>query len=66
LVRYFGDDERYDLKQMYEQEKMNTAEDQNSMLSSLAGQFTLLTIHSTPGLGLDTKRKEEASEKGLS
>jgi hypothetical protein len=45
VVRYFGDDERYDLKQMYEQEKMNTAEDQNSMLSSLAGQFTLLTFH---------------------
>ncbi len=37
-VRYFGDDDKYDLKQMFEREKLNTAEDQNSMLSSLAGK----------------------------
>ena len=27
-VRYFGDDDKYDLQQMYEREKMNAAEDQ--------------------------------------
>jgi len=32
-VRYFGDDDRYDLKQLFEREKMNTAEDQQGMLS---------------------------------
>jgi len=36
-VRYFGDDDKYDLKEMFERERLNTAEDQNSMLSELAG-----------------------------
>lgn len=27
-IRYFGDDDKYDLQQMYEREKMDTAEDQ--------------------------------------
>ena len=36
--RYFADDDRFDLKQMYEREKMSTSEDQNSMLSRLAGR----------------------------
>lgn len=35
-VRYFGDDDKYDLQQMYEREKMDKAEDQNEMLSNLA------------------------------
>ena len=39
-VRYFGDDDKYDLKQMFEREKMDTAEDQNSLLSRLAGKAT--------------------------
>lgn len=37
-VRYFADDDRYDLKQMFEREKLSTAEDQNSMMSRLAGK----------------------------
>merc|ERR1719167_2121728 len=37
-VRYFGDDDRYDLQQMYEREKMNTAEDQNALLSNMAAK----------------------------
>ena len=37
-VRYFGDDDRYDLKQLFEREKMNTAEDQQGMLSKYAGK----------------------------
>jgi len=37
-VRYFGDDDRYDLKQMFEREKMDTAEDQNGLFSRLAGK----------------------------
>uniref|UniRef100_A0A8W8I2B8 CWF19-like protein 2 n=2 Tax=Magallana gigas TaxID=29159 RepID=A0A8W8I2B8_MAGGI len=36
--RYFADDDRFDLKQMVEREKMGTAEDQNSMFSRLAGR----------------------------
>lgn len=34
-IRYFGDDDKYDLQQMYEREKMDTAEDQNSMLAGM-------------------------------
>lgn len=36
--RYFADDDRYDLKQMFEREKLSTAEDQNGMMSRLAGK----------------------------
>ncbi|XP_061174042.1 CWF19-like protein 2 [Saccostrea echinata] len=36
--RYFADDDRFDVKQMVEREKMGTAEDQNSMFSRLAGR----------------------------
>jgi hypothetical protein len=31
--RYFADDDRFDLKTMFEREKLSTAEDQNAMLS---------------------------------
>jgi len=37
-VRYFGDDDRYDLKQLYERERMNTAEDQLGMLNKYASK----------------------------
>eukprot|EP00092_Neocalanus_flemingeri_P033318 GFUD01036233.1.p1 GENE.GFUD01036233.1~~GFUD01036233.1.p1 ORF type:complete len:820 (+),score=317.06 GFUD01036233.1:41-2500(+) len=37
-VRYFGDDDKYNLKQMFEREKMDTAEDQHGLLSRLAGR----------------------------
>ncbi len=37
-VRYFADDDRYDLKAMFQREKLSTAEDQNSMMSRLAGK----------------------------
>ena len=37
-VRYFADDDRYDLKQMFHREKTSTAEDQNLMMSRLAGK----------------------------
>ena len=37
-VRYFADDDRYDLKEMFHREKMSTAEDQNAMMSRLAGK----------------------------
>ena len=36
-VRYFGDDEKYSLQQLYEREKMGQAEDQHGLLSRLAG-----------------------------
>ena len=36
IVRYFADDDRYDLKEMFHREKLSTAEDQNSMMARLA------------------------------
>lgn len=45
-VRYFADDDRYDLKQMFEREKMSTAEDQNGMMSRLAGKSLLNLLSS--------------------
>jgi hypothetical protein len=36
--RYFADDDRFDLKQMFEREKLSTAEDQNAMMNRLAGK----------------------------
>jgi len=36
-VRYFGDDEKYNLQQLYEREKMGQAEDQHGLLTRLAG-----------------------------
>ncbi len=36
--RYFADDDRHSLMQMFEREKLGTAEDQNQMLSRLAGR----------------------------
>jgi len=37
-VRYFGDDDKYNLKEMFQREKMDTAEDQHGLLSRLAGK----------------------------
>ncbi len=36
--RYFADDDRHSLKEMFEREKMGTAEDSNSMFARLAGK----------------------------
>ena len=37
-ARYFADDDRHDLKSLFEREKLSTAEDQNGMMSRLAGR----------------------------
>ena len=37
-VRYFGDDDRYDLKQLFEREKLHTAEDHQGMMSKYASK----------------------------
>ena len=37
-VRYFGDDDKYDLKQMFEREKMDTAEDHHQMMARLGSK----------------------------
>jgi len=37
-VRYFGDDDKYDLQQLYERERMGKAEDQHGLLNRLAGK----------------------------
>ena len=36
---FFSDDDKYDLKTMYEREKLSTAEDQNGMLSRYGHNF---------------------------
>jgi len=36
-VRYFADDDKYSLSEMFQREKIDTAEDQNGMFSRLAG-----------------------------
>jgi len=66
--RYFADDDKYDLKTMYEREKLSTAEDQNMMLSRLAGRAR--TVKNDSDYDLDdevteraaTKRSEEADK----
>ncbi|XP_077519461.1 CWF19-like protein 2 isoform X1 [Amblyomma americanum] len=42
-VRYFADDDRHSLKQMFEREKMTTAEDQNAEFARLAGKVRAST-----------------------
>ncbi|XP_046383601.1 CWF19-like protein 2 [Ischnura elegans] len=37
-VRYFADDDKYSLKEMFEREKLNTVEDSNEMFSKLASK----------------------------
>jgi len=37
-VRYFGDDDKYNLQQMFEREKMDTAEDHHEMMSRLGSK----------------------------
>jgi len=37
-IRYFGDDDKYDLKQMFEREKMDTAEDHHEMMARLGSK----------------------------
>ena len=37
-VRYFGDDDKYDLKQLFEREKLHTAEDHQGMMSKYASK----------------------------
>lgn len=38
-VRYFADDDKYSLKQMFENEKFSSVEDQNSQFMKLAGKI---------------------------
>ena len=61
--RYFADDDRYDLKQMFEREKLSTAEDQNAMMSRLAGRAVEKTNEE---YDLDDMFADRASRKGLS
>jgi len=37
--KYFADDDKYDLKTMFQREKLSTAEDQNGMLSRFINQI---------------------------
>jgi len=43
-TKYFADDDNFDLKTMFEREKLSTAEDQNAMLSR-SQLFSLIRIH---------------------
>lgn len=59
-ARYFADDDKYDLKQMFEREKLSTAEDQNGMMSRLAGKALEKTDHE---YDLDDVFTDRASRK---
>lgn len=37
-VRYFADDDRFDLKEMVRREKMTSAQDQNALYSRMAAK----------------------------
>ncbi|KAJ4430038.1 hypothetical protein ANN_22246 [Periplaneta americana] len=39
-VRYFADDDKYSLKDLFEREKLSTARDEEEMISKLAGKVT--------------------------
>ena len=40
--RYFGDDDKYELQDLVQREKMSTAEDSNAMFARLAGRVSVL------------------------
>ncbi|XP_031549332.1 CWF19-like protein 2 isoform X2 [Actinia tenebrosa] len=70
--RYFADDDRYDLKEMVRREKMNTAEDYDSMFSRLASKgatktdsddFTLDDHFVTGAANKLSKAKEEERDR---
>ena len=61
LYIFFSDDDKYDLKTMYEREKLSTAEDQNGMLSRYGRNFIFLpTLIYNEGMDLCTPEAIEA------
>jgi hypothetical protein len=42
--RYFADDDQYDLKTMFQREKLGTAEDQDRMFARLSGKVGQIII----------------------
>ena len=61
LYIFFSDDDKYDLKTMYEREKLSTAEDQNGMLSRYGHNFIFLpTLIYNEGMDLCTSDAIEA------
>lgn len=69
-VRYFADDDKYSLKQMFETEKYNSAENQNSEFIKMAGRirknddlddtFSDNIRKKESDLKIDSKRREKA------
>lgn len=70
-VRYFADDDKYSLQDMFQQEKLTTVEDQNEMFTKLAGKdgrqehdLDMDDIFSERARQKDSDGKIEARERG--
>lgn len=70
-VRYFPDDDKYSLKDMFQREKLTTAEDQNEMFTKLAGKdgrqehdYDMDDIFSERARQKESDGKMEARERG--
>lgn len=60
-VRYFADDDKYSLKQMFENEKFNSVDDQNREFAKLAGKIA--KNDDLDDIFTDKIRHKESSEK---
>lgn len=60
-IRYFPDDDKYSLKQMFENEKFNSAEDQNAEFMKLAGRIA--KNDDLDDVFSDKIRRKESDEK---
>ncbi|XP_018579736.1 CWF19-like protein 2 homolog [Anoplophora glabripennis] len=60
-VRYFADDDKYSLKQMFESEKYNSVEDQNSEFVKMAGKIR--KNDDLDDIFADNIRKQESDSK---
>lgn len=60
-IRYFPDDDKYTLKQMFENEKFNSAEDQNAEFLKLAGKIA--KNDDLDDVFSDKIRRKESDEK---
>eukprot|EP00095_Tigriopus_kingsejongensis_P003050 maker-scaffold101_size371023-snap-gene-0.17 protein:Tk03050 transcript:maker-scaffold101_size371023-snap-gene-0.17-mRNA-1 annotation:"cwf19-like protein 2" len=65
--RYFADDDRYSLQEMFQREKLNTAEDQNAMMSRLVGKSIERTDedYDLDDVFMSRANKKESEEKLL-
>ena len=62
-TKFFADDDKYNLKQMFEREKLSSAEDQNQMLSRLAGRAANIRQNNETDYDLDDLISDAAASK---